>query len=641
MDERITSITDLPLDILVLVFPYLDAKSFLSLCSTCKSFQHPSIRLDPAYWSYITRTTFRVPNQPVVQHDGVWWQKMYRRLLTQSRVFTWGQNGHNRLGHASHPESTFFPHLSHIRTNLMRPGRRTGYNSKEAHPTEMDNTRNLGVIADMQCGGWSTTLLTSKGSLHTAGVLDGQRISYGTGPLHALSFPEGYPTNATQAQYEEPTVAIRQFSSGRAHILALSDSGRLWSWFDTREPALQVKFATLQINELSLRGTSSTESTFGQIKQIVAGWSRSSALVNGVGIVVWDPVERDHGDEGTDTMLVMEHTEVPKTGYQRLKGARESDEQRELSEEVGAVTNYIMLEHFVVFTTDLGKVFCGRFGEKNEIDRVVELHQLRHEKGTPIDVQGSFRSFAIFKNGEVIISDQNYLESCIHHLHENPEQKDLPGLKKIPALQHNDVISVAFGDYHYLALHANGKITSYGMENAACGALGLGSNDNNVVGKARGIAYDRFNANGRLLPHAYTSGRQVWFDARKNEWLAQTVHDDAHAQESNERRQMWADDANVQGEVSEWFEQEARAWDQDGGEDGLGAHFVLRVSAAGWHSGALVLVNEELAQKEPAYNREARPFPRLRLSDGREMPGEKEFDEWREGQPIFQLDAQF
>ena len=104
--------------------------------------------------------------------------------------------------------------------------------------------------------GWSTTLLTSKGSLHTAGVLDGQRISYGTGPLHALSFPEGYPTNATQAQYEEPTVAIRQFSSGRAHILALSDSGRLWSWFDTREPALQVKFATLQINELSLHGTS-------------------------------------------------------------------------------------------------------------------------------------------------------------------------------------------------------------------------------------------------------------------------------------------------------------------------------------------------------------------------------------------------
>jgi len=84
MSEKITSITDLPLDILVLIFPSLDAKSFLSLCSTCKAFQQPSIRLDPAYWSYATRSTFRIPNQPVVQHDGQRWQKMYRRLLTVS-----------------------------------------------------------------------------------------------------------------------------------------------------------------------------------------------------------------------------------------------------------------------------------------------------------------------------------------------------------------------------------------------------------------------------------------------------------------------------------------------------------------------------------------------------------------------------
>lgn len=402
---------------------------------------------------------------------------------------------------------------------------------------------------------------------------------------------------------------------------------------------MQVRFATLEIKELSLGATLSTDSTFGEIKQVVAGWSRSSALVSGVGIVVWDPVERDHGDEGTDTMLVLEHAEIPKTGYQRVKGVQDTDEQRELSEEVGVVMNYIMLEHFVVFTTDIGRVFCGRFGEKNAVDEIVELRQLRHEKGMPIDVQGSFRSFAVFRDGEVITSDQNYLESCMQHRQTNPEQAGLPGLKKIPALQHNDVISVAFGDYHYLALHANGKITSYGTENTACGSLGLGMNHDNIVGRARGIVYDRFNSNGQLLPHAYTSGRQVWFDGRKNEWLAQTAHDQAHAQESEERRQMWANDPNVQGEVSEWFEQEARAWDQDGGEDGLGAHFALRVSAAGWHSGALVLVNEELAQKEPTYNREARPFPRLKLSDGREMPGEKDFDEWREGRPVFQLDA--
>jgi SCF-associated factor 1 len=51
------------------------------------------------------------------------------------------------------------------------------------------------------------------------------------------------------------------------------------------------------------------------------------------------------------------------------------------------------------------------------------------------------------------------------------------------------------------------------------------------------------------------------------------------------------------------------------------------------------LVNEELAKKEPTNNREDRSFPRLKLSDGKEMPGEKDFDEWREGRPDFQLNT--
>jgi len=59
---------------------------------------------------------------------------------------------------------------------------------------------------------------------------------------------------------------------------------------------------------------------------------------------------------------------------------------------------------------------------------------------------------------------------------------------------------------------------------------------------------------------------------------------------------------NVQGEVSEWVEQWGRDWDRRTGveeadEDGLGAHFALSVAAAGWHSGALVLVNEGLERR--------------------------------------------
>jgi SCF-associated factor 1 len=95
----------------------------------------------------------------------------------------------------------------------------------------------------------------------------------------------------------------------------------------------------------------------------------------------------------------------------------------------------------------------------------------------------------------------------------------------------------------------------------------------------------------------------------------------------------------VQGEVSEWIEQESKEWDKNTDDDGLGAYFALRVSAAGWHSGALVLVNEDLANKHQGYSLENKSFPRLRLSDGTEMPGEVDFDEWREGRPEWQIDG--
>ncbi|KAF2031183.1 RCC1/BLIP-II [Setomelanomma holmii] len=636
MAESKTSLADLPLDILVDIWPYLDAKSFLSLCSTCKSFQQPSIRLDPAYWSFATRSTFRIPNQPVVQHDGVRWQNMYRRLLTQSRVFTWGNKSHSRLGHSYDERVHDMPMMPRV----IRP-RRIRMSTHCSFPTEMEDTRQLGVIADMQCGGWSTTLLTSKGSLHSVGVLDGGRVFAAIERLKPLGFPAGFPSSSAEAQYEEPSIAIRQFSSGRSHILAVSDTGRIWSWYHVQNPALHVRFANLDISEMSLSDEEKKATAYGRVKQVVAGWSRSSAYIVGVGIVVWDPVERDHDEEATDTMLVLEHAEVPSTGFQRVKDARsQSEEQKALGEHVGAVLNYIILEHFVVFATDTGKVFCGRFGEKNRVDNIIELRALRSGQGVPLDVQGSFRRFAVFKGKEVITSDQNYLDSLWTTQGNLSDEVNAAGLHKIPALQDNGVISVAFGDYHYLALHSNGTITSYGTELQACGALGLGD-EHEDEGRARGIVYDRFTHDGRLLPHAYTHGRQVWFDHQRKDWINHLMKGGDDGEEANERIQLVRDQQHVQGEVSEWIEQEGRAWEaKHKGKDGLGAYFALGISAAGWHSGGLVLVNDELANQGYTDSLEAKSFPRLKLADGVEMPGTKAFDEWREGRPDWRLDLQ-
>lgn len=484
------------------------------------------------------------------------------------------------------------------------------------------------------CSGWSTTLLTADGTLHTAGVLDGQTTFSSQSQISPLTFPAGFLYTTAGC---EPSIAIRQFSAGRSHILGLSDDGKIWSWYNATKAALQVKFAHITLEEQAIGGPSAQQvSAFGHVRQVVAGWSCSSAYVQGVGIVLWEVVERQAHDRETDTMLVLESVEVPKTGYRRPKGReRESEDQSTLGEEVGEVLNYIILEHFVVFATDTGKVFCGLFGDKNRVDEVLELRDLRSKNGTAVDVQGSFRRIAVFKDGEVITADQEYLHHCWDA---RGTDATFGGLHRIPALQRNDVISVAFGDYHYLALHSNGKITSYGTELQACGALGLG--EQGPQGKARGIAYDRFTGDGRLLPHAYTYGRQVWFDSRKQDWVRQIIQNAPNEdEEARARADVFESQASVQGEVSEWIEQEAREWDRDTGDDGLGAYFALRVSAAGWHSGALMLVNDELAQKDPPFSSEGKSFPRLRLSDGTEMPGTGDLCTWRHGQPEWQLDA--
>lgn len=144
MSEDTQSLVELPLDILSLILPYLDVKSFLSLCRACRAFQQSEIRFDALYWRQQTRSTFRVPLHLLVQHDGRRWCKLYERLLTQSRVYCWGDNEHGRLGHAG---QTNFPQMSSASSRrIMDRAIR-----KAPLPFEVD-LKEIGTIADLQCG---------------------------------------------------------------------------------------------------------------------------------------------------------------------------------------------------------------------------------------------------------------------------------------------------------------------------------------------------------------------------------------------------------------------------------------------------------------------------------------------------------
>jgi SCF-associated factor 1 len=438
----------------------------------------------------------------------------------------------------------------------------------------------MGIIADLQCGGWSTTILNSKGTLYSVGVLDGERSFGGSADPKALRFPAGYPESPAAAAYNEPTITIRQFSAGRSHILGLSDSGRIWSWHDFGHAAVQIKFVNIDVNEDSSGGSEMTNNArFGTVKQVVAGWSYSSAYIHGIGIVAWEPIRprtARHGyrrarsvprrplqqEPEPDTMLLLENFELPKTGYQRPRGAiRESDHDRALGEEVGEAKNHIVLEHFVVFVTDIGKVFCSRLDEKDNADNILELCAFSARIGKPLDVQGSFRTFAIFSDDKVLVAEQDYLQRSWDTRTTNPEQTNIAGLKYIPALQHNNVVSIAFGDYHFLVLHSTGKITAYGKEAQFRESLGLGALP---AARLRGLdSAGIVQADYGLVPHAYTRGREVWFRKEQQEWLNFLHCGGKDVQEASARFGLYTDrNRDVIGELSEWIEQEARAWDE-------------------------------------------------------------------------------
>lgn len=764
-----TSLLDLPIDVLLCIFPYLDASSFLNLTSSCTALHTPDFTNDPQYWSTLVRTTFRVPNQPVVQNDGVRWQKLYKRLLTQSRKYTWGNNEKACLGH-SYDTTSPFPHAP----GPQWPPRRRVNASRRRHiswPAEMQGTHDLGIVSDVQCGGWSTTLLTAKGALYTVGALDGAQFNPRGPPPYmqtamtqptALRYPPGF---VQPSERHDVSTAIQQFSSGRSHVLGLSDSGRIWSWQNIEHAALHVKFIHHETKEEG-QGTGSR----GTVHKVVAGWNKSAALIEGTGIVLWDPLQRENGGtEVEDGQLVLESAVVPQTGFRHTKGNKRGVQvagdagDMSLAETVGEVRTFIVLEHVVLFNTDIGKAFAAQIFWNDNEQRIGEPVELSLDIPAPpesaadtsrhistesaTDVQGSFRSFAVFTaSGQVLTSNQDRLMDLL--LNRSTTSTQEPLFAHIPALQHRGVISVAFGDYHFHALHSSGHITSYGNEPQACGALGLGGHGD-PEGRLRGIRYQGIGGDGRLVPHAYSEGRRVWFEDQKRDWIQFLTAGGVNPAEAAERLRMalGSPDPRCQGEISEWVEQQGRDWEgkyvgiANGGDDGLGAYFALSVTAAGWHSGALMLVNEELAAKvreacevrDPSasqaptppqdnddqptssttaqfsssprnnslfsratsvaldygrwflgvapYNVPANPqpprirpdtardgrarteqihfprsfgdspregykyvwaydhFPRLRLSDGTEMPGDVEFDEWRYERPEFDLDA--
>ncbi|KAI9867844.1 MAG: hypothetical protein M1813_007666 [Trichoglossum hirsutum] len=415
-----------------------------------------------------------------------------------------------------------------------------------------------------------------------------------------------------------PDTAIAQFSAGRCHILGLSDSGMIWSWNHFRVDAVAIH---LQAGP----------SEVFRVRRVVAGWSCSSAHVLGKGIAIWKPVRT--GPREVD--ILVQASFIPSTWYKRPTGnEREANaETEELGSQVGEVLSYVVLEKYVVFLTDLGKVFAtrisGDFREPKNPGLVVELTTFMAPNGSePMAyIQGSFRNFAVFNTSGLVYHGSN--EHLNGWLNEDPEsgssvRSTAPRGPDVPiGLQNRNIISIAFGDWHMHALTADGRIISFGHEPQDTGCFGLGSQYEG--GQLRGIRYpirgedsDRLNSkvlgylydckpDNYLLDSAAETGRTVWFESEKLDWLKFMASGGIYP----DKMQFveWADNMRtseefqkrVNNEFERWGEEWHTKWEPIGnenGEDELShrAYFAISVVAGGFHSGALMLANDRVLE---------------------------------------------
>ena len=650
MASRSQSILNLPEDVLSIVFEFLSPRSFLSFCLTTKATHQ--FRKDSAYWRQQTSRTFRLPISPLLHADGERWYFLYKKLKTQTRLYTWGKGVKGNLGGTSR---RLIPTLRRgPNPRLGRPAAGITHDRAASQwPTETHLNDDIGVVVDLQCGGWSTSVLTSHGKIYCVGILDAAN-GHNVGEAS---------TEFTRLEYlTQSTSAIRQFSSGRRHILALTDDHEILSWDRVHAKGYKV-FSKLG------------RDFGGTPLRVVAGWADSSAYVPETGIVFWPPVKNNSEDEDLDSLHVQELV-IPETAVKQRQGS---------GGDVKLLT-YIILEGFAVWITNESRIFACALSERE--GGLVPFELLGYTRPDRIfkDLQGSFRTFAIFtEEGEILMGSAEFIRHCLIATEDFNRSQDqsvldeainaLPG--QTPALQHSGVIQVAFGDYHYHALHADGRITAYGSDPQSCGALGLGSMD--AGAQFRGVINIEhgFPRDAKLLPVARLRGRRLWFEAEKKNWLTWMEEKRTSLGESLQSLNSEAGRTIF----SEWVEQEGQHWadgppnahrttipDWSSGPstgklnldyDNLGAFFAISIAAAGWHSGALVLVDDSKAEEarsrwivtkhstmsvpgsfeeaeshvDEDYAWVSQDFPKIRLPTGQETPGEGTILPWRESMP--------
>lgn len=269
---------------------------------------------------------------------------------------------------------------------------------------------------------------------------------------------------------------------GRMHLLGLDTDHNIWTW-DRLFGAPGVKL-DLDFNQHRKKPL--------EVRKLSAAWNCNAALVEGHGLTVWY-------DIGKAQILAKTRTEQ--------KAWKEEEKSYKVTTTVIPHTNqrkgspdYVVDFHagdgYIVYLTEEGKLFRvstrnpesirtgGRtpltaFDEtlqsvfKKTLETQPSIAQSIADDYKPkfVRVRGGYKYIAAISDSDNVL----YAEALDNYGRglNNPEA---------PAeLQNVGCISIAAGDYHFLALLKGGKLLSWGSESQRCGSLGLGNDQAKIA----------------------------------------------------------------------------------------------------------------------------------------------------------------
>ncbi|KAK7686291.1 hypothetical protein QCA50_010515 [Cerrena zonata] len=492
-------ITDVPVEVFIdVLLPLLPVSSLLRLGCTNRFFY--LLTSDEPFWHRKIQEDYNFPSSDTARTTG--WKFIYKRLANP-KVYVWGEASHGRLGLRLLTET--LRNGVHAPTHLKIPGVR---------------------IVSLVAGGMSFHAIDSKGDVYVWGVLDG--TSYALGK-DTFSEPSKIALEPTRLALPEP---IRSLSCGRLHSAALDATGDVWNFVSWGRPFRLVS---------SLLDKSSPDTTPLQVE---CGWGFTSVLTESRDVLVWwprGPVIRSqvqdkntlldesdpdsHGKLETEFRNHGKHSAkyinchvwdletdpvrlppVPVHDLPQLSDTGLSHEEKQKETKLVKIT---AMDNFVIGLTNKGHVlrYTKLYDEEqykngrweylpyfSELAKVKECAPFLKDESSSeahldppesmhiTHISAHFRTFIAYSTGSKSVVLMGHMDT------DDPIISPADTLKPTihPTLQFRSVISVVLGDYHFGALTSDGKLFTWGEFSK--GALGLGDPTKIPAGQPGGYA---------------------------------------------------------------------------------------------------------------------------------------------------------